>query len=161
MNRNTSPNSLEAYDNIKPNLNQSQEAIFEAIEFMGKCSAKQLAHFSNLPINTVVGRINELMYDKQAIKIYRVMKIGSKKQNVNVYTVRSKNDPPNVRKKTYKELYEELLKKHDEMILKTSIETNNATIYIDAMIKTDGNPYGDLDNLLIHLNSIKNILTNG
>jgi len=99
--------SLTAYETIKPHLGKMQEAVYDCIErntiaFNKFLSAKQIKDREGIPINVVVARINELMYDKQLIKVAYV------KGNNSYYTIRNGTDPLNIRKSTYKQKWEQL-----------------------------------------------------
>lgn len=89
--------SLFAYDSIKTDLNRRQWEVFDVIEYLGEVSAKEVAQKLGLKINQITGRINELMFDKQAIKIIKRL------NNQSYYGVRYESDPLNVRKLTSEE----------------------------------------------------------
>lgn len=107
MKSNIQQNSLEAYEAIKPKISKMQKKIFDIIKDYGYISALRISLNSDIPINSVVPRINELMYDKQIIKIVRGVEYRGRMRAV--YSARDYNDPYNVREKSYKEKYEEAL----------------------------------------------------
>jgi hypothetical protein len=88
--------SLFAYDQVKPHLGKLQNRIYKYVETFSSVgiTAKEIAIISRTAINSTVARINELMYEKQLIKIAKV------ENNQSYYTIRSANDPLNIRKKT-------------------------------------------------------------
>jgi hypothetical protein len=99
MNANIKETSLFAYEEIKPHLGKMQQRIYDYIDFYVKyhnmpLPSKQISYHIEKPINSVVARVNELMYEKQLIKIAKV------ENNQSYYTIRSANDPLNIRKKT-------------------------------------------------------------
>jgi len=118
--------SLFAYDTIKHDLNRRQQQVYDAIERLEYATAKDVSKFLQLPINSITGRINELLYIKQSIKIDDVH------FNQNIYSIRLESDPLNKRNltpeqklKVYrswlsrKGLYistEEAIKKLDEIV---------------------------------------------
>jgi hypothetical protein len=96
MNTNIKETSLFAYDQVKPHLGKLQNRIYKYVETFSSVgiTAKEIAIISRTAINSTVARINELMYEKQLIKIAKV------ENNQSYYTLRSASDPINIRKKT-------------------------------------------------------------
>lgn len=88
--------SLFAYDQVKPHLGKLQNRIYKYVETFSSVgiTAKEIAIISRTAINSTVARINELMYEKQLIKIAKV------ENNQSYYTIRNASDPLNIRKKT-------------------------------------------------------------
>ena len=83
-------NSLQAFREYA-NKNSNILKIFQTIESAGYITARDISDKTGLPINIVAGRVNELMYDKQAITIH------SNINNRSVYKIRTETDPLNVR----------------------------------------------------------------
>lgn len=96
MNTNIKGTSLFAYGEIKPHLGKMQLSVYSWIKNNEPFSltAKNISRLAGKPINSVVARINELMYEKQLIKIAKV------ENNQSYYTIRNASDPLNIRKKT-------------------------------------------------------------
>jgi uncharacterized protein YggL (DUF469 family) len=87
--------SLFAYDQVKPHLGYQQEFVYSLLKYYPNgITAKEISTMLRKPINSVVARVNELMYEKQLIKIAKV------ENNQSYYTIRSASDPINIRKKT-------------------------------------------------------------
>jgi predicted transcriptional regulator len=93
---NISENSLFAYESIKPVIGKMRNKVLAIIKIHGECTSFDIAKALNLSIHKVTGRINELMYDCQAINIIKVVEPRKR----NVYAVRDAHDPFNVRSLT-------------------------------------------------------------
>jgi hypothetical protein len=52
--------SLDAYATILPTLPQRRRVVFEAIATMGTATAKEVAAYLGVPLNTISGRFSEL-----------------------------------------------------------------------------------------------------
>lgn len=102
MKTNVTETSLFAYETIKPELRKRQQEVFNAIDRLEYATAKDVSKFLHLPINSITGRINELLYDKQMIKIDGF----DFKQRI--YSVRKEGEPLNVRKLTPHEKLEQV-----------------------------------------------------
>lgn len=50
----------ESYARIAPKLSERRQAVYDAINSLGRATAKQIAHYLDVPINEVTGRILEL-----------------------------------------------------------------------------------------------------
>lgn len=110
-NNNYSENSRFAYQEIQgviPDCQSDILATFILWKERGKdgLTAKEVSKYSGHPINTVVARINELMYDKQALKIQKVVING--KRPANFYSLREITDPVNERKLSWMEKFKKL-----------------------------------------------------
>lgn len=53
--------SIEAYNDIKPELNKRQAEVLGVIRRYGKISNRGIARILSLEINQVTGRVNELV----------------------------------------------------------------------------------------------------
>ena len=112
-------NSLEAYDQIKDNLSPKRGMVFNEIEysismFDKPLSALQIKDRLRWQINQVTGRINELLYDCQMIKIVGATKINGRTHNT--YGIRQYTDPLNIRKRTKAERIEDyIIAEHKEL----------------------------------------------
>lgn len=63
--------SLEAYFNVvKPNLNNKQQLVMEALEEIFPANNKQIAAHLKWPINSVTPRVLELRKKKQVVIAY-------------------------------------------------------------------------------------------
>ena len=70
-------------------LSRRQREVFNTIKQIGCVTAKGIAYSQNLSINSITGRIKELM-DKNAIKIaYTGKDYYKSKRKVNYYTVKN------------------------------------------------------------------------
>ena len=96
MNNNLQSTSLFAYETIKPVTGKMRKEVLTIITRLGKCTAKKIASELRIPINKVTGRINELMYQHQSIKVVGVE--SPKMQNI--YAIRKESDPVNTRNLT-------------------------------------------------------------
>jgi hypothetical protein len=102
MKTNITETSLFAYEEIKPHLGAMQEKVLICVvEYHLGLTAKAISILTHKPINTVTARLNELMYEKQVIKVSHV------KHNQSYYVMRLASDPLNIRKLTGTEKLEQ------------------------------------------------------
>ncbi len=101
MKTNITETSLFAYDQIQPYLGSMQSKVIAVIPYSTGVSAKYICSMLGKPINSVTARLNELLYEKQVIKVSHV------KHNQSYYVMRLTSDPPNVRKLTGTEKLEQ------------------------------------------------------
>lgn len=82
-------NSILAYCQYKPKIAKKHQLIIDCLVF-GKCTQSKMSELINMPRHLVSARVNELMFDKQYIKI-----VGTATENgnpVNIYDLRSIHD---------------------------------------------------------------------
>jgi len=53
--------SLDAYNEVKPQLGQRQREVYDAIKELGSVTNNELSHYLRLPINQITPRTNELV----------------------------------------------------------------------------------------------------
>lgn len=122
---------------MKTRINQNSIKTFENIERPTKAyiiyayikeicepiSYIKLANDLKMPIPTVVGRLNELMYD------YQLIKVGLVRNNINHYILRQPTDRFNSRDESNTVTRERVLRIHDVLQrLAKSEKLNNETI---------------------------------
>lgn len=105
MKTNIQETSLFAYEQIKPHLNKMQERVYIIIsssQAKRSLTAKEISIMLNKPINSIVPRLNELMFNKQMIKIVK------RENKESYYAVRNPEDQLNVKKLTPHEKLEQV-----------------------------------------------------
>jgi hypothetical protein len=118
---------------MKTRMNQNSIKTFENIERPTKAyiiyayikevnepiSYIKLANDLKMPVPTVVGRLNELMYD------YQLIKVGLVRNNINHYVLRQNTDKFNLRDESNTVTRKRVIEIHD--VLQKLAETNQLT----------------------------------
>ncbi len=95
-------NSLNAYRQLRPT--SKAFIIFELIKANPQgLNYVEIAEKLQMKLPTVVGRLNELMYDYQLIKVAKVVK------DVSYYVAREPDDPTNKRPESLKERLQKMI----------------------------------------------------
>ena len=119
-------NSLFAFEQIKHELTDRQKEVYDGLEILLQATAKELSLFIHRPLESVTGRLNELMYDKQLIKIC------GKELNRSVYCLRKSTDDLNKRQLTP---YQKMQQLKSWMSLQgLYVDTNKAIEKINELI---------------------------
>ena len=95
-------NSLIAFQQYQPQINKSQRVVWECILENNRITAEQIALKTGMKINVVGPRLNELMYEKQIIKVCFSRYVNNYPQSV--YGVRNMGDDLNRRKLSKKDI---------------------------------------------------------
>jgi len=94
-------NSIDAYNSIKPKLNEKQTLVYGVIKKTTKgVTSVEVADSLGLTINQVTGRINELMH----LQLIKIVGTRADRKKRNLYSIRLSSDPENEFKKTWKEI---------------------------------------------------------
>ena len=127
---NITETSLFAYETIKHDLSNRQQQVYDLISRHKQIIAKDIAFMLGLKINQVTGRINELMYDKQTIKINSIVDVDGRKRYA--YAIRSELDPINKRNLTPDQKFEAF---KSWIKTKQFVTSDNAIRFLDKLAK--------------------------
>ena len=79
--------SLEAFKSIRKELGRRQQEVYETIKKIGPCNNLMIAKYLNLPINSVVQRVNELRNKKKLVGFAFTSKCPYTGRNSNFWKV--------------------------------------------------------------------------
>lgn len=113
-----SQNSIKTFENIE---RPTKAYIIYAYikEINEPISYIKLANDLEMPIPTVVGRLNELMYD------YQLIKVAVTRNNINQYVIRQQTDKFNNRDESNTVTRERVVRIHD--VLQRLVKSNKLT----------------------------------
>ena len=98
--------SLEALSKL--GRETQKEEVLRCIKRIGNVSSKGISFDTGIPINCVVGRVNDLMHSQQVKVVGKTKDVVGAKVDVNLYSIRKESDPLNVFEKSWEEKFNEL-----------------------------------------------------
>ena len=98
--------SLEALSKL--GRETQKEEVLRCIKRIGKVSSKGISFDTGIPINCVVGRVNDLMHSQQVKVSGKTKDVVGAKVDVSLYSIRKESDPLNVFEKSWEEKFNEL-----------------------------------------------------
>lgn len=82
LNFSVHPNSLHALEVIKPNLQEKEKAVLNALRHLNGATRQEVAEYLGVPVHTITGRFTRLINDLKLVKEDGNRMVGNRKHAI-------------------------------------------------------------------------------